>query len=78
MSTKTISAETPEILNTISRFMREYRLQSGYSQRELGEISGIHSNTIHHIESGYSYNIASLIELALALDLPLRELFWEL
>ena len=80
MRTKTISEETPEILNTISEFIRGYRIISGYTQQELSEMTegGIHANTIHHIETGCSYNITSLIEVALALDLPLYELFREL
>ena len=78
MNTKSISEETPEILNTISEFIRGYRMISGHTQESLSELSGIHANTIHHIEAGCSYNISSLIEVALALDLPLRELFWEL
>lgn len=79
MKEKTISEETPEILATISRFIREYRIQSGFTQQELSEMAeGTHPNTISRIETGHSYNIHSLIEIALALDLPLRDLFWEL
>jgi len=78
MSTKTTSAETSEILNTISEFIRAYRSLRGHSRESLSEMAGVHSNTIHHIETGCSYNIRSLIEVVLALDLPLRELFWEL
>ena len=79
MKEKTISEETPEILNTISQFIKEYRIQSGLTQVSLSEITeGTHPNTISRIESGHSFNISSLIEISLALDLPLRELFWEL
>ena len=79
MREKTISEETPEILTTISQFIREYRIQSGFTQQELSEMAeGTHPNTISHIENGSSYNIHSLISIALALDLPLREIFWEL
>lgn len=77
MRTKPISEDTQQILTTIARFMKEYRLQSGYTQEELSEISEIHYNTIHSIESGESFNIVSLVEVCLALDLPFRELFWE-
>ena len=78
MREKTISEESPEILNTISQFITEYRIQSGLTQQELGEMAGVHPNTVHHLETGCSYNIKSLIEVALAMDLPLREIFWEL
>lgn len=79
MKTRTISEETPEILNTISQFIKEYRIQSGLSQLQLSEMAGgIHPNTISHIETGCSYNIQSLLEIALAMDLPLRAVFWEL
>ena len=79
MIEKTISEETPQILSTISAFIKEYRIQSGLTQVTLSEIAeGMHPNTISHIENGCSYNIKSLIEISLALDLPLRELFWEL
>ena len=78
MKEKNISEETPEILNTISQFITEYRIQSGLTQHELGDKAGVHPNTVHHVETGQSHNILSLIELTLALDLPLREVFWEL
>ncbi len=79
MKEKNISEETPEILATISQFIKEYRIQSGLTQVTLSKMAeGTHPNTISHIETGKSYNIRSLIEISLALDLPLRELFWEL
>ena len=79
MIEKTISEETPEILNIISQFIKEYRIQSGFSQQELSKIAGgTHPNTISRIESGHSFNISSLIEISLALNLSLREVFWEL
>ena len=78
MRHRTIPDDTQKILTTISRFIREYRLQSGYTQQELAEISGIHYNTIHHIESGHAHNIKSVIKLCLSLALRLRELFWAL
>lgn len=84
MRQKCIPVETQQILTTISRFLKEYRFQNGLSQTQLSEMSGIHANTISHIESWHSkdsrhtYNIVSLIEICMALDLPLRELFWEL
>jgi len=80
MNTKALSEETPEILNAISEFVKGYRILSGYTQQKLSEMTegGTHPNTISHIENGCSYNIQSLIEIALALDLPLREIFWEL
>lgn len=78
MNTKTISEETPDILNTVSEFIKGYRMLSGHTLDTLSELSGIHANTIHHIETGCSFNISSLIEVSLALDLPLREVFWEL
>jgi DNA-binding XRE family transcriptional regulator len=73
-----IPDDTQQVLTTISRFIREYRLQSGYTQQELAEMSGIHYNTIHRLESGHAHNIKSVIEICLSLQLPLRELFWEL
>lgn len=78
MRENTIPDDTKHIIRTTSRFLKEYRLQSGLTMRQLHDLSGIHYNTIHKIEHGHSYNILSLIEIALALDLPLRELFWEL
>lgn len=80
MKKKSIPEDTQQILDTISIFLKGYRWQNGYTQQQLGEMSGIHYNTISKIESGhsYSYNIVTLIEICLALDLPLRELFWEI
>lgn len=78
MKKKNIPDETQQIIDTVSRFLKCYRWQNDYSQHRLAELSGIHYNTISKIESGHSYNIVTLIEICLALDLPLRELFWEL
>ena len=77
MNTKTISEETSEILNTISEFMKGYRVLSGHTQDCLSKMSGIHANTIHRIETGCSYNFSSLIEVTLALDLSLTEVLRE-
>ena len=78
MAEKTIPDDTQQILTAISRFLKEYRLQSGYSQQQLAVMSGIHYNTIYHLESGKNFNIMTLIEICLTLDLPLKEVFLEL
>lgn len=78
MSIKTTSKEGEQILSSIAAFLREYRLQCGLTQEELSERSGLHANTISHLESGKPHNIMTLVEICIALDLPLREVFWEL
>ena len=63
-----------EIINT--RKLRELRLARGWTQEELGKISGVQRATISKIETGARSNIRSttLTNLAKALGVPADEL----
>ncbi len=77
---KEIQKHNKERLNTITTFLKWYRINSGISQKELSEYSGVHRNTIVRYESSIPNNltILTLLEIADALDLSLTEVFTEL
>ena len=75
---KIIPEENQKILAEISSFLREYRIQSGLTLLELSDYSNLHRNTVLRAEKGFNISLLSLIEIANSLDLPLKELFWEL
>lgn len=77
---KEIQKHNKERLNTITTFLKWYRINSGISQKELSEYSGVHRNTIVRYESSIPNNltILTLLEIADALDLSLTEVFKEL
>ena len=70
-----IPDENQKVLNEISAFLREYRLQSGYTQGELCEFTNLHRNTIVRAESGKNISLLTLIELSSSMGLSLREIF---
>jgi DNA-binding XRE family transcriptional regulator len=70
-----IPDENQKVLNEISTFLREYRLQSGYTQGELCEFTNLHRNTIVRAESGKNISLLTLIELSSSMGLSLRDLF---
>jgi DNA-binding XRE family transcriptional regulator len=72
---KIIPEENQKVLDDISSFLREYRLQSGYTQWELCEFTNLHRNTIVRAESGKNISLLTLIELSSSMGLPLREIF---
>ena len=83
MKGKEIPVHHQKRLKAIGDFIREYRFNVGLSQQELSEASNnsIHRNTIQAIENQnypHGYNIISLFEISDALDLDLKDLFWEI
>lgn len=75
---KTVPEENQRILNEIASFLHEYRIQCGYTREELCQITNVHRNTLLRAEKGQNISLLTLFEIANSLELPLRELFWEL
>ena len=65
-----------EIAKHIGQRIRNYRVQEGYSQEKLAEISGCHPTYIGQIERGEkNATLESIEKIASALKLPLSKLF---
>ena len=75
---KIVPEENQRILTEIASFLHEYRLQCGYTRDELCQITNVHRNTILRAEKGQNISLLTLIEICNSLELPLKELFWEL
>lgn len=75
MIKKTYPQEYHKKLDSIAGLIREYRINSGYSQLELAEYLNLHRNTIVRAESGKNISLLTLIELSSSMGLSLRDLF---
>ncbi len=69
-----------ERLNAVSAFLKEYRINSGYSQLELGECSNRHRNTIVCYETSNAHNLTlmTVFEIADALEIDINQIFHEI
>lgn len=61
---------TVQIIQTLGKRFREYRITARMTQKEVAEQSGISMLTIRRFEQGYSYDIklGNLIALLKAID----------
>lgn len=59
-----MEGKTEKELKTIGFYLKELRVNSGYTQLELSKHCGIHPNSISRIESGNNFTIAILLRLA--------------
>jgi transcriptional regulator with XRE-family HTH domain len=78
MSTKTISDQNLRRFAYISIYLRELRLNEGFTQKELSQQMKLHRNTVIRIENAKNLTLLSLFELADALDLSPKELFLDI
>lgn len=62
----------------ISIFLRELRLNSGLTQKELSQQTSLHRNSIINAEKARNITLLSLFELADALEISPKELFLDL
>ena len=76
---KDIQEHNKKRLQAISAFLKEYRINSGYTQLELSECSEIHKNTIGRYESNSPKNLTLLtvFEVADAMELDVNQIFLE-
>ena len=66
-------------LRAVTSFLKWYRINSGLSQMELSEKSGIHRNTIVRYESSIPTNLTllTIFEIADALEVDVNQIFLE-
>ena len=78
--TKEIEDHNKERLRAVSGFLKWFRINSGYSQLELSECSGVHRNTIVRMESSSPENLTLLtvFEICDAMELDVNQLFLEI
>ena len=62
-------------LKNMASLIREYRINSGYSQIELAEYLNLHRNTLSRAENAKNISVLTLCELASTLEIDLAELF---
>ena len=75
---RNITKEQQKQLAVISAFLKEFRLQSGLTQKQLAEYAEVDRTTIIRAESGIdNISFLTLLQLCEGLDLPIREMFWE-
>jgi len=78
---KEIQQHNKERLQAISSFLKEYRINSGFTQQELSEYSDVHRNSIILIEDidlPHPPNIMTIFKLADAMELDVNQLFLEI
>jgi DNA-binding XRE family transcriptional regulator len=73
MKTNTIPKEHINRFNQISGFIRNYRINQGIAQRELGQ--SLHRNTVINAEAGRNITLLSLFDLADELGLSVQDIF---
>ena len=65
-----------EIAKTVGQRIRSYRLQLGFSQEKVAELSGCHPTYIGQVERGEkNATLESIEKIAAAIDVPLSKLF---
>lgn len=65
-----------EIAKTVGQRIRSYRLQLGYSQEKVAELSGCHPTYIGQVERGEkNATLESIEKIAAAIEVPLSKLF---
>ena len=75
MIKKTYPDEYHKKLEGIAGLIREYRINSGYTQMEFSEYLDLHRNTLSRAENGQNITLLSLLELADTLGVDLVDLF---
>lgn len=81
MSSKEIQSHNAQRLKSVTGFLKMYRIyNSGLTQLELSECSGVHRNTIVRYESFNPENLTLLtvFEIADALELDVNQIFLEI
>lgn len=61
-------------LEFIGSLIKEYRVNSGYSQIQLAEYLNLHRNTLSRAERGKNLTLLSIIEICETLELDWKEI----
>ena len=78
MPNKPIPEQHLKRLEYLSIFLRELRLNEGFTQNELSHQMNLHRNSIIRAENARNITLLSLFELADALDMSPKDLFREI
>jgi transcriptional regulator with XRE-family HTH domain len=78
MKGKEISTDHQKKLEAVSSFLREYRINSGISRKELSGFTNLHLNTIARAEHSKNISLLNLIKIAENLDVSWKEIFFEI
>ena len=65
-------------LEYLSTFLRELRINSNLTQKELSQNLNLHRNSIIRAENNHNITLLTLFELADALNISLSELFQDI
>ena len=72
---KSISSENRQRLSYLSSYLREMRVNSGYTQEQVAKEINLSRNSISKIENMGIFRIQHLFLLADYYEIPLNELF---
>ena len=75
MKNRPVSNYQQTRIKSISNYLRNYRIVSGYSQEELCKYLNLHRNTLIRAENAENITLLSFLELADTLDIDLQEMF---
>lgn len=77
---KIIEKHNEKRIQEVTSFLKWYRINSGFSQHELSEYSGVHKNTIVRYESNVATNLTllTIFEVADTLELDISKIFLEI
>ena len=73
-----LSPENRQRLSYLSSFLREMRVNSGYTQEQVAQEINLSRNSISKIENMGFYRIQHLFLLADYYEIPLNELFMDI
>ena len=73
-----LSSENRQRLSYLSSFLREMRVNSGYTQEQVAQEINLSRNSISKIENMGFFRIQHLFILADYYEIPLNELFMDI
>jgi transcriptional regulator with XRE-family HTH domain len=73
---KNIPKEHLDRMSAIGRLAREYRLNSGKTQRENAELAKVSRSWLQNFEKNGNSSLRFLLKYSDALDIGLDDLFW--
>lgn len=65
-------------LKSIAAFLKEYRIQSGFTQELLSEYAELSRFSVIRVESGKPVSFVTICKYASGLGLPLHQLFLQI
>ncbi len=74
MRNKGVSVKFDKQLSLVSNYFKEIRYVENLTQVEVSEESGLHRNTISHIETSNNFTILTLFQLCDYYDIPASEI----